>query len=32
MAASLLVMLPVILIFLLAQQVFIEGIKFGVGK
>jgi multiple sugar transport system permease protein len=32
MAASLLVMLPVILVFLLAQQVFMEGIKFGVGK
>lgn len=32
MAASLLVMLPVILVFILAQRVFIEGIKFGVGK
>jgi multiple sugar transport system permease protein len=32
MAASLLVMLPIILLFLLAQRVFMEGIKFGVGK
>jgi multiple sugar transport system permease protein len=32
MAASFLVMLPVILVFLLAQRVFMEGIKFGVGR
>jgi ABC-type glycerol-3-phosphate transport system permease component len=32
MAASIIVMLPIILLFLLAQRVFIEGIKFGVGK
>jgi multiple sugar transport system permease protein len=32
MAASLAVMLPIILLFLLAQRVFMEGIKFGVGK
>jgi multiple sugar transport system permease protein len=32
MAASFIVMLPIILLFLLAQRVFMEGIKFGVGK
>jgi multiple sugar transport system permease protein len=32
MGASFLVMLPVILVFLLAQRVFMEGIKFGVGR
>ena len=32
MAASFLVMLPVIVIFIFAQRVFMEGIKLGVGK